>query len=82
MDKKDYLSLKKHLMSLCLDEINELADKVGLSEYERKLLIHLNHNETRIATCMELGCCEKKYTTDLRRALGKIFNFLKRTNNN
>lgn len=80
MNKQDYLSLKKHLISLCLDEINEIADKVGLNDYERNLVVHLNKGDTRIATCMDMGCCEKKYTKDLRRALGKIFNFLKRTN--
>ena len=35
-----------------------------------------------VATCMKFGCCEKKYTKDLRRIMEKIFNHFKRTSEN
>lgn len=82
MTKEDYLSLKKYIISLCKDDVLELADKVGLNQYDTELLLSLNRDDTRIKTCVNLGCCEKKYTTDLRRIMGKIFNHFKRTSNN
>lgn len=82
MTKQDYLLLKKYIISLCKDDVLELADKVGLNEYDTNLLLSLNKDESRIAACIRFGCCERKYTTDLRRIIGKIFNHFKRTSKN
>lgn len=79
---QDYLALKKYIISLCKDDVLELSEKVGLNEYDTKLLLSLNRDESRVATCMKFGCCEKKYTKDLRRIMEKIFNHFKRTSEN
>ena len=82
MTKQDYLALKKYIISLCKDDVLEISEKVGLNEYDTKLLLSLNRDESRVATCMKFGCCEKKYTKDLRRIMEKIFNHFKRTSEN
>ena len=74
--------VKKYVISLCKDDVLELSEKVGLNEYDTKLLLSLNRDESRVATCMKFGCCEKKYTKDLRRIMEKIFNHFKRTSEN
>ena len=78
MDKQQYLILKKHIRSLCVDSVKELASKVGLTAYETSLLVHINKNNTRIYTAIDLGVCESKVTKDTRKIFLKINDYLKR----
>lgn len=82
MNKSDYLELKHYIKSVCTDTVHELSHSVGLTEYEESLLLYLNRDTSRIRTCLDLGISEWKYTKDLQRALMKLGDYIKRTNNN
>lgn len=80
INKTDYLKIRKYLQSLCLDNIKELCEKTGLTEYETTLLIHTNRNETRTYSAMKLGVCESKVSKDKNRAFKRIKDYLKKNN--
>lgn len=78
MDRKEYHKLKRYIKTLCIDNVNDLARNVGLTEYETKILTYVNKNDTRIHMSLELGVCESKLTKDLRKIFIKIQDYLKR----
>lgn len=82
MTKQEYLQLKRYVKSVCTDTIDELSCQSGLTEYEHSLLLYLNKDTSRIKTCIDLGISEWKYTKDLQRALMKLGDYIKRTNQN
>lgn len=78
--KKDFLETKHYIKSLCYDSLIELCNKVGLTEYETKLMIHTNKDDTRIYTSMKLGVCESTVSKSRRKTITKIYDYLKRNN--
>ena len=76
INKTDYLRIRKYLQSLCLDNIKELCEQTGLTEYETNLIIHTNRNETRTYSSMKLGVCESKVSKDKNRAFKRIKDYL------
>lgn len=78
MDRKNYHNIKRYIKTLCVDSIKELATNVGLTEYETKLLLCINKNDTRVHISLELGVSESKVTKDLRKMFIKINDYLKR----
>lgn len=79
MNRNEYHKIKRYIMTLCKDNILELADKVGLTEYETKVLLHINKNDSRVCISLDLGVCESKCTKDCRKIFTKIYDYLKRT---
>lgn len=80
MDRNDYFKLKKYIKTLCTDSVIDLATNVGLNPYEKSLLLHINKNDTRVHTSLDLGVCESKLTKDTRKIFLKINDYLKRNN--
>lgn len=80
MDRMDYFKLKKYIKTLCTDSVIDLATNVGLNPYEQSLLLHINKNNTRIHTSLDLGICETKVTRDTQKMFRKIYDYLKRNN--
>ena len=80
MDRNDYFKLKKYIKTLCTDSVTDLATNVGLNSYEKSLLLHINKNDTRIHTSLDLGVCETKVTRDTQKMFRKIYDYLKRNN--
>lgn len=78
MDKKEYSNIKKYIRSLCIDSVRELGTNVGLTDYEIKLLEHINRNDTRICTSLSLGVCETKVSRDLKKIFVKVYDYLLR----
>lgn len=78
MNRTQLFELKSYIRSMCLDSVKELAHNVGLNEYEESLLIHINKNNTRVCTSLDLGFCEAKITRDTRKTFIKILDYLKR----
>lgn len=78
MNRIQFFELKSYIRSMCLDSVKELAHNVGLNEYETSLLIHINKNDTRVCTSLDLGFCEAKITRDTRKTFIKIQDYLKR----
>ena len=67
MNKDEYSNIKKYIRSLCIDSVRELGTGVGLTDYEIKLLEHINRNDTRIYTGLSLGVCESKVSKDTKK---------------
>lgn len=82
MDRNDYFKLKKYIKTLCTDSVIDLATNVGLNPYEQSLLLHINKNNTRIHTSLDLGVCESKVTKDTRKIFLKLHDYLKRNDLN
>ena len=80
MDRNDYFKLKKYIKTLCTDSVIDLATNVGLNTYEKSLLLHINKNDTRIHTSLDLGVCESKVTKDSKKIFIKILDYIKRNN--
>ena len=80
MRKDEYLKLRKYIKSLCIDSVIELCDKVGLDDFEKNLIIHLNKNYTRVYTSMTLGICESAVSKKKHKILARIKDYLKRNN--
>ena len=80
MNRIDYFKLKKYIKTLCTDSVIDLATNVGLNTYEQSLLLHINKNDTRIHTSLDLGVCETKVTRDTQKTFLKIYDYLKRNN--
>ena len=78
MNRIQFFELKSYIRSMCLDSVKELAHNVGLNEYETSLLVHINKNDTRVCTSMNLGVCESKVTKDTRKTFLKLQDYLKR----
>ena len=78
MDKKEYSNIKKYIRSLCIDSVRELGTNVGLTDYEIKLLEHINRNDTRIHSSLSLGICESKFSKDARKIFVKVYDYLLR----
>ena len=78
MDRRQYFELKRYIRTLCVDSVIDLATNVGLNSYETTILLHINKNNTRIHTSLDLGVCESKVTKDSRKIFLKINDYLKR----
>jgi hypothetical protein len=78
MNRKQYFELKRYIRTLCMDSVIDLATNVGLNSYETTILLHLNKNDTRIHTSLDLGVCESKVTRDTRKIFLKLNDYLKR----
>lgn len=78
MNRRQYFELKRYIRTLCVDSVIDLATNVGLNSYETTLLLHINKNNTRIHTSLDLGICESKVTKDSRKIFLKINDYLKR----
>lgn len=76
--RKDYFDIKHSIKSMCKDNALELCEKVGLTEYETKLIMHVNHDSTRVSMAMDMGTCTSKISKDLRKIITKIDDHLKR----
>lgn len=76
--RKDYFDIKHSIKSMCKDNALELCEKVGLTEYETKLIIHINRDSTRVSMAMDMGTCTSKISKDLRKIMTKIDDHLKR----
>ena len=76
INKTDYLKIRKYIQSICLDNLRELCEKVGLNEYESNLLIYTNKNETRVYTAMKLGVCESTVSKTKNKIFRKIKDYL------
>lgn len=80
INKKDYILIKNYVKSLCLDNVKDLCNKVGLNEYETNLMVYTNQNETRVYAAMQLGVCESKVSKDRNKIFRRIKDYLKRNN--
>lgn len=78
MNRRQYFELKRYIRTLCVDSVIDLATNVGLNSYETTLLLHINKNNTRIHTSLDLGVCESKVTKDSRKIFLKLNDYLKR----
>ena len=78
MNRRQYFELKRYIRTLCADSVIDLATNVGLNSYETTLLLHINKNNTRIHTSLDLGVCESKVTKDTRKIFLKLNDYLKR----
>lgn len=78
MNRIQFWNVKRYIRSLCLDSVKELAHHVGLNEYETSLLIHINKNDTRVCTSLDLGFCEAKITRDTRKMFLKLNDYFER----
>lgn len=76
--RKDYFDIKHSIKSMCKDNALELCEKVGLTEYETKLIMHINRDSTRVCMAMDMGTCTSKISKDLRKIITKIDDHLKR----
>jgi hypothetical protein len=76
--RKDYFEIKHSIKSMCKDNALELCEKVGLSDYETKLISHMNKDSTRVRIAMDLGVCESKISKDNKKVITKINDYLKR----
>lgn len=75
---KEYMKIKNYVKRLCEDSIIDLSEKVGLNEYDTKLLSLISKNETKIGVCMQYHISEHKYWSDTKRIFAKIDDYLKR----
>lgn len=78
MSKQEYLQLKKELRNKCKTNVKEICHNAGLDDYEKALIDELYTKTKKINTCVRLGIGETKYTNDLKQALNKINDYLKR----
>lgn len=78
MNRDEYFILKKYIKSICFDNAKDIASNVGLNDYETRLLLSLNKDNTRVATSMDMGICPWKYSQDLKKIINKIYDYKKR----
>ena len=78
MTKQEYHIVKNHIKELCIDSVYELANNVGLNEYETKMIVFINKGESRVAISLKLGTCESKVRKELRKIFTRINDYLKR----
>ena len=76
----EYLRIRRYIKTLCLDNVKELCEKVGLDEFDTNLVVHTNKDYTRVYTSIELGICESAVSKKKHKALTKIRDYLKRNN--
>ena len=65
MNRKQYFELKRYIRTLCMDSVIDLATNVGLNSYETTILLHLNKNDTRIHTSLDLGVCVNQKSREI-----------------
>lgn len=76
--RTEYFNIKHSIRSMCRDNVLDLCENVGLSEYETKLILHMNKDSTRVCIAMDLGVCESKVSKDNKKVITKINDYLKR----
>lgn len=79
--RKDYFEIKHNIKTMCRDNVLDLCNKVGLNEYETKLVLHINQDSTRVHTSLDMSVCQSKVSKDLRKIMTKINDYLKRRDN-
>lgn len=79
LDKNTYLGMKRQVRCSCRPTIATLCESMGLSDYEKTLLLDFYDGKLRIQTCMEQGVSEKKYSKDLKKVFCKINDYYKNT---
>ena len=75
IDKKIYHDLKKEIKSLCRKNVVKLCDDVELNKKERELLLSFYDEDSRTATCIDLGISETYYNKHLKIILSKIYDY-------
>lgn len=80
MRADEYLKVRRYIKTLCLDNVVEICERVGLDELDTKLVIHINKNYTRVHTALDLGMCESAVSKRKNKALTKVRDYLKKNN--
>jgi len=80
MRAQEYLKIRKYIKSICMDNLLELCEKVGLNDFETKLMVYTNRNETRVHTSIDLGVCESTVSKTKHKIFQRIRDYLKRNN--
>lgn len=80
MTRTEYHRIKNYIRSLCIDNVYDLANNVGLTVYETTLLKHINQNDTRTFISLSNNVSESKVSKDLRKIFTKVYDYLKRNN--
>lgn len=78
MRTNEYLRVRRYIKTLCLDNVKELCEKVGLDEFDTNLVVHTNKDYTRVCTSIELGICESAVSKKKHKAFTKIRDYLRR----
>lgn len=73
--KQEFIKMKKEIKEMCLPNVIDLCEKVGLTEYEKSILICVNQNMSRVATAFKLSSSEWLISTTLRTILTKIKDY-------
>lgn len=80
MRADEYLKVRQYIKTLCLDNVTEMCERVGLDELDTKLVIHTNKNHTRVYTALDLGMCESAVSKRKNKAFARIRDYLKKNN--
>ena len=80
MRKENYLKIKHYVKSLCLDNINELCTKTGLTSQEIELIQRVNRGDTRVCISLEMGMCESAVSKTCHKIFTKIKDYLIKNN--
>jgi len=75
-----YLKVRKHIKSLCLDNVIELCERTGLTEQETELVKHINRGDTRVYIGMTMGMCESAVSKKAHKVFTKIRDYLRKNN--
>ena len=59
--RADYFKIKHDIREMCKDTALELCERVGLNEYETNLVIHINKDDTRVSTALNMARAPQKY---------------------
>ena len=80
MRKENYLKVKHYVKSLCLDSVNELCNKIGLTEQEIDLMQRINRGDMRVCIGLEMGMCESAVSKNCHKVFTKIKDYLIKNN--
>lgn len=80
INRTEYHKIKKYIQSLCIENVYDLAQKTGLTDYQTTLLIHVNRFDTRTFISLKNNVSESKVSKDLRKIFTKVNDYLKRNN--
>lgn len=73
---KDYIELKKIIKYECRPNIIDLCDKMGLNDFEKRLLLDFYDGKTRTESCFRFNICESTYTNKMRLLFTKIAKYI------
>lgn len=80
MRANEYLRVRRYIKTLCLDNVIEICERVGLDELDTKLVIQTNKNLMRVHTALDLGMCESAVSKRKHKVFTKIRDYLKKNN--